>query len=239
MVRYERTGFKMNNLLLLVSWESCFPLVLPMHCASTGAAIQCLDHMAGFAPEPLQVVAFVEADQAWFKNKFELAPAVKSNGKEWFHFELSFKQFVCTSVDRRPALQKLASSTLMEALDFPSIVLSHAEKLSIKQASNNLPAFVASAEAFVLWTIATVNEKQDFCISSSIVKHPACVYTKGTIYNALTAACNDGLVQVTIVAGSRVFTLSQKGNNRLCELEEDYNAAHARKSVRSMYGGLL
>ena len=229
----------MNNLLLLVSWESCFPLVLPMHCASTRAAIQYLDHMAGFAPEPLQVVAFVEADQAWFKNKFELAPAVKSNGKEWFHFELSFKQFVCTSVDRRPALQKLASSALMEALDFPSIVLSHAEKLSIKQASNNLPAFVTSAEAFVLWAIATVNEKQDFCISSSIVKHPACVYTKGTIYNALTAACNDGLAQVTIVAGSRVFTLSQKGNNRLCELEEGYNAAHARKNVRSMYGDLL
>jgi hypothetical protein len=229
----------MNNFLLMVSWESHCSLMLPVHFPSLEAAVRFLDKMAGSAPEPLQVVALVETDETWFKSKFELAPAVKTNGKEWFRFELALKQFVCTSTDRRPLLQKLVPPTLMEALNFPSIALSPAEKLSIKRAHHNLPAFVSSTEAFVLWAIAAVNEKQDFCISSSIVKHPACIYKKGTIYNALTAACEAGLAQVTIVAGSRVFTLTNAGMERLCELEESHNAAHARKSARSIYGGLL
>lgn len=229
---------KMDSFLLVVAWSNAPDLVRLMPCQGPVNATAKLQAMIPFSPYELQVVAFVAMEGAdVFVNKW---PDVS---KGWRKFSLAMKQCLLDDYeDLRPKLSSIATfQEINNWLRWPELSLSRAERRQLNVDAGRLPRFVQSAEDYVLWAVAEVNSKRSFCCSRDLVQHPANkeLYSKSTIYNTLALFKKNGFVREGTVATSKVFTLTVKGEQWLADIEGDYNAAHPRKSAKSMYGGLL
>jgi hypothetical protein len=228
----------MDNFLLVVAWSNAPDLVRLMPCQGPVNATAKLQAMIPFSPHDLQVVAFVAMECAdVFVRKW---PEVS---KGWCKLSLPMKQCLLDDYeDLRPKLSPIATfQEINDWLRWPELSLSRAERRQLNVDAGRLPRFVQSAEDYVLWAIAEVNSKRSFCCSRDLVQHPANkeLYSKSTIYNTIASLKKNGIVKEETVATSKVFSLTGEGEQWLSKVEEDYDAAHCRKSVRSMYGGLL
>ena len=228
----------MDNFLLVVAWSNEPSLVRLMPCQGPVNATAKLQDMIPFSPYDLQVVAFVAMECAdTFRDKW---PEVS---KGWCKLSLAMKQcLIDEHKDLRPKLSSIATFNEIEDwLRWPELSLSRTERRQLNVDAGKLPRFVQNAENYVLWAIADVNSKRSFCCSRDLVQHPANkeLYSKSTIYNTLASFKKNRIVSEDLVASSKVFSLTDEGKQLLAFLEEDYNAAHPRKSVKSMYGGLL
>jgi len=228
----------MDNFLLVVAWSDAPDLVRLIPCQGPVNATAKLQTMIPFSPHDLQVVAFVAMEGAdAFVNKW---PEVS---KGWCKLSVAMKQCLLDDhEDLRPKLSSIATfQEISNWLRWPELSLSRTERRQLNVEAGKLPRFVQSAEDYVLWAVAEVNNKRSFCCSRDLVQHPANkeLYSKSTIYNTLASFKKNGFVQEGTIATSKVFALTTKGKQWLADVEEDYNAAHPRKSVKSMYGGLL
>lgn len=228
----------MDDFLLVVAWSNAPDLVRLMPCQGPVNATAKLQNMIPFSPHDLQVVAFVAMEGAdAFVRKW---PEVS---KGWYKLSLLMKQCLLDDYeDLRTRLSSIATfQEINDWLRWPELSLSRTERRQLNVEAGRLPRFVQSAEDYVLWAIAEVNSKRSFCCSRDLVQHPANkeLYSKSTIYNTLASFKKNGIVREDTVATSKVFALTAEGKQWLADIEEDYNAAHQRKSVKSLYGGLL
>lgn len=227
----------MDEFLLVVAWDNEPDLVRLLPCEDELHAVGQLAAMAPCSPRDLQVVAFVEMEGAsTFKNKWT------AHCSGWYKLSIAMKQcLIDEATNMRSRLPAMIAPSLAGRLRWPALVLSHAERRQLNADAGKLPRFVQSADDYVLWAVAEINSRRAFCCSRDIVYHPANkeLYSKSTIYNILACFRKNGIVKEDIVATSKVFDLTDEGKQWLADIEAGYNAAHPRKSVKSMYGGLL
>lgn len=228
----------MDNFLLVVAWSDAPDLVRLMPCQGPVNATAKLETMIPFSPHDLQVVAFVAMEGAdAFANKW---PEVS---KGWCKLSLAMKQCLLDDhEDLRPKLSSIATfQEISDWLRWPELSLSRTERRQLNVEAGKLPRFIQNAEDYVLWAVNEINNRRCFCCSRDIVYHPANkeLYSKSTVYNALAVLKKNGIIEESIIATSKVFSLTDTGRQSLVDIEEGYNAAHPRKSAKSMYGGLL
>jgi hypothetical protein len=228
----------MDNFLLVVAWSNEPDTVRLIPCRGATDATVTIEEMLPCCPHDLQVVAFVAMEGA---NAFRDKWSQCSSG--WCKLSLPMKQCLIDECkDLRPKLSSMDTlNMLKDSLRWPELSLSRIERRQLNVEAGRLPRFVQSAEDYVLWAVDEVNGKRFFCCSRDIVQHPANkgLYSKSTIYNTLAWFKKNGIVEEETVATSKVFSLTGEGKQWLSKVEEDYDAAHCRKSARSMYGGLL
>ena len=227
-----------KNCLLVLAWAGSPDKVRLVPCQGEQEAIDETAKMVLHSPEDLQVVAFgFMNDAQQFKGQW---PSISKG--EWFTFSPAMKVLLLESLDnQREAFKTAIPSPIANYLRWPEWSISHAERRRLNIEAGRLPSFVQDASDYVLWAVAAVNAQKNYCCSRDIIRHPANdgLYNSSTIYNVLAESKKNGLIKEEIIATSKVFSLTNEGKKLLRETEDAPKEKRFRKSVKSMYGGLL
>ena len=157
----------------------------------------------------------------------------------WFRFSLGIKAFLsmeCTNEIKALDAAWEEAMTIVPRIYSPlSLRLTPAEKLALRSQEGTLPKWIVSADAYVLWAIANINETA-VCTSRRIINHPANagLYVKSTVYNTLASLREAGLVTEQWIESLRVYVVTKEGQQALETMEADYAENHPRRSARSL-----
>jgi len=227
-----------SQFLLVLAWANEPDEVRMILCHSEEDALISIQNMVFCVPDDLQVIAFVKmAGASLFKSKW---PSIHAN--QWFHFSTAIKQCLLDEAeDHRPMLKTAIPSSIASYLRWPEWTLTIYERRQLNAEAGKLPKFVQCAEDYVLWAIENINETRAFCCSRDIIRHPANkqLYTESTIYNTLGFCEKQGHIASDVVISSKIFFLTENGRSWLQCLNNAYKESRPRKSVKSLYGGIV
>jgi len=227
-----------KEILLVMAWANEPGFIRPFACSSVEDAEQELFKAAYYSRHALQVEMFSEKEVGAVRFFWPRFSDFAIGKTDWFRLSPSIKFFFSNECDNETeALKYYLALNPHPPCIFPlDYKLSYGEKLGLRLQTSNVPKFVQGSENYVLWVASDISQSSAYCTSRNIIDHPTNggFYSSSTIYNVLAKLRASGLIQEASVASSRVFTLTKEGHAALLHLEEQYDEAHPRRSVRSL-----
>ena len=227
-----------KEILLVMAWANEPGFIRPFACSSAEDAEEELFKAAYYSRHALQAEMFSEKEAGavrFFWPRFSDFAIGKTG---WFRISPGIKFFLAKECDNETEALKyyLALNPHPPCISPLDYKLSYGEKLGLRLQTSNVPKFVQGSENYVLWAASDISGSSAYCTSRNIIDHPTNggFYSSSTIYNVLAKLRVNGLIQEASVASSRVFTVTKEGHAALSHLEEQYDEAHPRRSVRSL-----
>jgi hypothetical protein len=200
---------------LIFSHWSSNESVLRMDC--TDQPVELLEHLLFANHEPLVVA---KAFQAASRREKELAERFEDCHKfdQWYALRPALKRFLENEAVCETLLLKKECGLEHRRLRWCPAEPDKQQLLTEALMDKSLPGFVKNAERFVMWAIDDLDQDNEQCFPSLLIKHPANrFYKPKTIYNTINMLTEQGKI---VKLPSRRLELSNSGQQEINGLKK-------------------